>query len=158
VDELTAFAREVVLPGEQCATEIDSSCTKFCLEIRASPIHRFGVFAIERIPARRRVIAYTGQRIGVEEAYRRRWRRHNYIFRINSRTLIDGAIGGSGAQFINHSCDPNLEVTGRGFKLWFVSVRSIAASEELTLDYFLDGDAEAPCQCGSGLCRGTMNA
>lgn len=145
------------MPGERPFPRIDPASAKFRLEPAASPIHRFGIFARERIPARRHVIAYTGQRIGGQEAWRRRLRRHNYIFRLNSRTLIDGAIGGSGAEFINHCCDPNLEASIRGYRIWLASTRPIAAGEELTLDYCLDGAVQTSCQCQSPLCRGTMN-
>src|SRR5713226_5860874 len=94
-------------------------CSRFPLCVRRSPIHSLGVFAIETIPAHRRVIEYTGQRISLAEA-QRRWDRLNrkmkalgkfppvYFFRLNRKRTIDGAVGGSGAELINHSCSPNL--------------------------------------------------
>jgi hypothetical protein len=48
---------------------------------------------------------------------------------------IDGVIGGSGAEYINHSCAPNLRSRlVRGHILSF-STRPIARGEELTVDY-----------------------
>lgn len=53
---------------------------------------------------------------------------------------------------INHSCDPNTWLFG----LNTVARRSIAANEELTIDYstFCVGNASFPCSCGAKNCRG----
>ena len=43
--------------------------------------------------------------------------------------------------FINHSCDPNCETEELKGEVWVMSLRKIAAGEELTYDYNLyDGD------------------
>ena len=114
--ELTAFVREVVLPGGPgTVPRIDARFSHFRLTYGPSPIHRLGIFTAEPIPVRRRVIQYAGERITVREAWRRRLRQHIYLFWFSPRFAIDGAIGGSGAEFINHSCDPNLYArVGRG--------------------------------------------
>ncbi len=157
--QLTAFVRQVVLPaGPDKRPHIDVSQCRFRLAYRRSPIHRWGIFAAEPIPARRRVIEYTGERIGLAEARRRSLRHQLYIFLAGKRALIDGAIGGSGAEFINHSCSPNLAARLRRGHIWFVSLRPIEAGEELLLDYQVTGDDPLyPCHCGSPLCRGFMN-
>ena len=94
---LTAFAREVVLPGGPGThPKLEPSACRFQLRVARSRIHRWGIFAAEAIPARRRVIEYTGQHIGFRQAYRRRVRAHLYLFRTGTRRYIDGAIGGSG--------------------------------------------------------------
>ena len=58
--------------------------------------------------------------------------------------------------FCNHSCDPSL---------WHLDAetistrRAVAAGEELTIDYATQtthADFEMTCNCGSGLCRGTV--
>jgi SET domain-containing protein len=157
--ELTAFVREVVLPGGPSAVpKLDARFTHFRLRYGPSPIHRWGVFAAEAIPSRRRVIRYTGQRINVREARRRSIRQHLYLFWLSSRFAIDGAIGGSGAEFINHSCDPNLRARATRGRIFLVSLRRISAGEELTFDYHLTADyPEIPCSCGSTTCRGYVN-
>jgi len=158
-DELTAFVREVVLPaGPDRQPVIDPTACCFELRAAASPIHRWGVFAAEPIPSRRRVIEYTGERIGLAEGRRRSIRPLIYIFVAGKRTLIDGAIGGSGAEFINHSCSPNLVARLHGGRIWMVSLRRIADGEELLIDYQITGnDPLHPCRCGSLQCRGAMN-
>lgn len=156
--ELTAFVREVVLPGgSDGEPQIDSRFCFFALKYRRSPIHRWGIFAAENIPARRRVIEYTGQKIDAAEVRRRRFRHHLYIFGLNRRWSIDGAVGGSGAEFVNHSCQPNLRAAGGG-RIFFVSTRRIAAGEELTLDYnVVDSNTDLPCSCRTEKCPGIIN-
>ena len=52
--------------------------------------------------------------------------------------LPNGAIGGSGAEFINHSCNSNLVTSIVGGRIFFNSHRIITSGEELTLDYNTD--------------------
>lgn len=141
---------------------IDGAASAFRLEARPSPIHRFGVFAAQVIPANVRVIEYTGERIGYREAERRRERPYLYLFWVAPGRLIDGAVGGSGAEFINHSCEPNVAVDIAEGRVYFVSLRDIAVDEELLLDYRVradDTDAPPmPCRCGAASCRGFLNA
>lgn len=159
MDELTPFVRVVMLPGsDNVRPRLDPQCCQFALYAEHSPIHRWGIFAAERIPARRRVIEYTGQRINAREARRRRVRPHMYLFRTSAQRFIDGAIGGSGAEYINHGCAPNLIARVRKGHVTYVSARAIAIGEELLVDYRLDGDVpRIPCCCGAVTCRGTLN-
>ena len=138
---------------------IDPRHARFRLRIGESPIHRWGVFAEERIPARRNVIEYVGELVNPVESYRRtKDRAETYAFRLDKFWRIDGAVGGGGAQFINHSCDPNLRWRVLGERVSCQSVRPIAAGEELTLDYHFSPRApRVPCRCGSPKCRGTIN-
>lgn len=158
-DEPTAFVREVVVPGGPDAVpRLDPDACRFALTSACSPIHRWGVFAAEPIPKRRRVIEYTGQRIDRAEAYRRRVRPNIYLFWIGPRRAIDGAVGGSGAEYINHGCEPNLVARVRGGRVMLVSLRRVEAGEELLVDYRITGDVPLiACRCGSPSCRGFLN-
>ena len=151
---------KIRLPTEEpVEPRIDHTATACRLEARPSPIHRFGVFAAQTIPANVRVIEYTGERIGYREAERRRERPYLYLLWVAPGRLIDGAVGGSGAEFINHSCAPNVVVDITEGRVFFVSLREIAVGEELLLDYRVGGDAPAmPCRCGAASCRGFLNA
>ncbi|MGE3957199.1 MAG: tetratricopeptide repeat protein [Vicinamibacterales bacterium] len=132
--------------------------TGFRLAARRSPIHRIGVFADEDIPKGYKVIEYTGERIPVKESERRWNPKRSYLFELTTKTHLDGAIGGSGAEFINHSCDPNLKTRIVRRHILYYSTRDIKAGEELTVDYRYDHDTDRmPCYCGSSQCRGTMN-
>ena len=57
---------------------------------------------------------------------------------------------------VNHSCEPNV---GMGGNVLLVSMRDIAAGEELTIDYalFLGNPGFAmDCRCGTAACRGVV--
>ena len=139
------------------APRIDSRHACFKLSIRRSRIHRYGVYAQERIPARRKVIEYTGERVNRREAKRRNEGDHTYLFAVDAYWTVDGAVGGSGAEIINHSCDPNLVSRVTKGHILYMSLREIEPGEELTVDYnFSKTTGPTPCRCGAKACRGTI--
>jgi SET domain-containing protein len=134
--------------------------TFFRLEIRPSKIHRWGLYALEDIPRRRKVLEYTGERISRKETRRRSEEQGRliYLFTLDSYWTLDGAVGGSGAEYCNHSCDPNIVTEIRNGHILYISKRPILEGEELTVDYhFAKEVEEVPCRCGSDKCRGTIN-
>ncbi len=137
---------------------IDPRFTPFKLIIRESWIHHRGVYALERIPARRKVIEYTGERISRRETKRRAEGPLTYLFALDSYWTVDGAVGGSGAEIINHSCDPNLYSWILQGHILYMSRRVILPGEELTVDYRFEEDVDpVACRCGTRACRGTIN-
>jgi len=134
---------------------------RFCcykLLIRESRIHHRGVYALEDIPANKKVIEYTGQRIGRRETRKRSEGPHTYVFTLDSYWSLDGSVGGSGAEIINHSCEPNLRAWNFRGHILYMSKRRIRKGEELTVDYRFDHDADrVACLCQSKGCRGTIN-
>lgn len=132
-----------------------------CFKLRAaeSAIHRWGIFAEQDIPANRKVIEYTGEMISRREAKRRsKGEALIYLFTVDSYWCKDGAVGGSGAELINHSCDPNIRAVVTKGHILYMSKRLIRKGEELTVDYNFDADIEKyPCYCGAPNCRGTLN-
>jgi len=138
---------------------IDPRYSRFSLRVDQSRIHGYGVYAAEPIPARRNVIEYVGELVNPVETFRRtNLSELNYTFRLNEFWGIDGSVGGSGAELINHSCDPNLRSRKLGNRVMYQSFRSIAAGEELTVDYRFSSTAPSVrCCCRSSKCRGTIN-
>lgn len=142
---------------------IDPLFSKYSLRIGRSPIHQVGVFAVEEIPRGKKVIEYTGERLTLSQTvarFKRTWApgRPTYLLRLNRRWELDGAVNGSGAERINHCCDPNLKSKTIRGRAWFFSRRRIHVGEELTLDYRFSPQAPVvPCRCGSPNCRGTIN-
>ena len=139
------------------ARVVNPNHAPYRLVIRRSRIHRLGVFASHRIPRGRKVIEYTGERVSFADA-KRRWNpRLNYLFALKD-SVIDGLVGGSGAEYINHCCAPNLKARLVRGHLLFYSVRAIGKDEELTLDYkYRTGKREDnPCACGAPSCRGSI--
>ena len=138
--------------------KIDPRYACFQISLRESPIHRHGVYAAEPIPARRKVIEYTGERISRRETRRRGFGTETYLFALDAYWTIDGSVGGSGAQFINHSCQPNLQAWICKGHILYMSLRHIESGEELTVDYHFPNTIEhVPCRCGSPKCRGGIN-
>jgi len=139
------------------------------LEVRRSPFHGLGVFTTRSIKAGTRLLEYLGERISHVEAGRRYYAAptpdaHVLLFTVDRWTVIDGGVGGRAARYVNHSCDPNCEADVADGRIFIVSVRDIAAGEELTYDYNMDAPRPLPrdwrrrygCRCGAERCRGTM--
>jgi SET domain-containing protein len=138
---------------------IDPHYPCFGMKLARSRIHRWGVYATEFIPRGKKVIEYTGERISRLETKRRAAASEfTYLFTLDSYWTIDGSRGGSGAEYINHSCDPNLVSRILKGHILYMSLRDISAGEELTIDYRFDRKVEKVyCRCGSPKCRGTIN-
>jgi SET domain-containing protein len=139
------------------------------IEARHSPIHGTGVYAVALIKKGTRIIEYLGERISHEEADRRYERKgdddgHTFLFIASNRTVIDAAVNGNEARFINHSCAPNCETVIERSRVYIDAIRNIKPGEELGYDYQLTwestDDAEElalyACRCGAKQCRGTM--
>jgi hypothetical protein len=89
---------------------IDERHCAFRLRVSESPCIAGASLREEPIPAGRKVIEYTGEWVQQIE-----WRRYLhrdilYLFEYDDEWMVDGATGGSGAEYINHNCDPNLRL------------------------------------------------
>src|SRR5271170_1641351 len=139
------------------APHIDPQYACFDIVIRRSKIHRYGVYANQLIPAGRKVIEYTGMRLNRKDAAAIQSGEYTYLFAVDDYWTLDGARGGSGAEIINHSCDPNLVSRVMKGHVLYMSRRAIKPGEELTVDYnFSDLTEMTPCSCGAATCRGTI--
>jgi uncharacterized protein len=136
---------------------IDPKFAVFKLSIRKSKIHRYGVYAEDRIPANKKVIEYTGERLNRRETKRRGEGEYTYLFTLDEYWTLDGAFGGSGAEIINHSCDPNVVSRIMKGHIIYMSLRTIEPGEEITVDYNFEyvGD-KTSCACGASCCRSVM--
>jgi len=144
------------VPGEP-KRRIDAKFARFRMQIGRSALHRYGVFALEDIPAKRRVIEYTGRHLSFEQAARIGAPEDIYIAWISSKLYVDARRGGSGAEFMNHSCAPNLVARRIGRHLYLYSRRKVRAGEELTWSYRYPIKLKrVPCHCGAPRCRGTL--
>jgi len=142
--------------GEAVTPVIDSKYCCYRLRAALSKIHRWGVCADQNIPANRKVIEYRGEKIGPREAKRRG--KTPYLFVLDHYWTLDGAVGGSGAELVNHSCQPNLVSRIMKGHIIYMSLRAIRKGEELTVDYNYDHtDETMQCRCGHASCRGTIN-
>jgi tetratricopeptide (TPR) repeat protein len=150
-------AAELADPDWRKRAVINQDVAGYRLSVGPSRIHRFGVFADEEIPANARVIEYTGERAG-RSSWVKRTANRSYLLWMSKYWGIDGSVGGSGAELINHCCEPNCVFERKRGRAWVRSLRAIAAGEELLLDYHFPKDSvPTPCYCGVVTCRGTIN-
>lgn len=122
------------------------------------------------IPRGNLVQEYVGEVIDEKEKERRliEWNREHpndpnfYVMGLGSGWYVDARECANMSRFINHSCDPNCQVTTinvKGYKRnGIYALRDIKAGEFLSYDYHFDtkqADRFA-CRCGAQNCRGTM--
>ena len=128
-----------------------------------------GAFATHRIPAGTRLVEYAGERLSPQAAEARYpevagERHHTFLFAIDDTVVIDAAVNGNDARWINHSCDPNCDAVIEDMRIWIETIRDVHVGEELAYDYaftLLERHTPAakrryPCHCGAAVCRRTM--
>ena len=132
--------------------------------VASSGVHGRGVYAKQFIPAGTRIIEYTGRRVAWEETDDDEKDAHTFIFGLEDGEVINAALGGNDARWINHSCDPNCEAIEEEGRVFIQAMRDIKPGEELSYDYALEIDEpitekkkkEYTCLCRSANCRGTL--
>ena len=119
-----------------------------------------GLYATRDIKAGTKIIDYIGKLITkkqTEESDKYDNGKPIYLFTINKRYDLDGDYKFNTARLINHSCNPNCEVTGTGLKVWVHAIKNINKGEEFSYDYGFSFDEDYrnyPCRCGSKNCCG----
>jgi len=139
------------------------------IEVRHSPVHGYGVFALRRIRKGTTVVEYLGDRITHEEADERYADKdekdnHTFLFTVSAKIVIDAGRNGNEARFINHGCEPNCESGILAKRVFIDAIRTIQPGEELVYDYQITRDPDDPddvdetfaCRCGAPGCRGSM--
>ena len=127
---------------------------------KSSNIDNRGLFASKNIKKGTKIIYYIGKIITKKQTENNPKfdnEKAIYLFNLNNRYDLDGDFTYNTARLINHSCDPNCEVEGKGLKLWISSIKDINKNEELTYDYgfsFDENYKDFPCKCGSKNCCG----
>ena len=138
---------------EACSTKsprIDPRFACFSWRFANPGFTSAGYTRSNQFPARRKVIEYTGERISRRETKRRGQGSLTYLFTLDDYWTIDGAVGGSGAEIINHSCNPNLSSRIIKGHILYISRRAIRKGEELTVDYrFSEKIERVRCRCGA---------
>ena len=129
-------------------------------KVRKSKIDNFGLYATKDIKNGSKIIEYKGKVITRKEAEENPKYDNEkaiYLFNLNKRYDLDGDFKFNTARLINHSCNPNCEVTGTGLKVWVHSIKDIKKGEEFSYDYGFSFDEDFknyPCRCGSINCCG----
>jgi SET domain-containing protein len=163
VDRLPCEIPFPVMPKAQSASHspapsVNPKCACFRLSVRPSEIHRWGVYAEEFIPKGRKIMEYTGERCNRRETAKRAGGKLNYMFTLDSYWTLDGSVGGSGAEFVNHCCDPNCYAWIFRGHILYRAARDIQPGQELTIDYRFQAEVDqVKCFCSAPNCRGTIN-
>ena len=124
---------------------------------RRSKVHGWGVFTKVPITKNSRIATYDGELIDHKESFKRETkylkRGEIWCFTVNRRWVRDGNVGGSVARFINHACKPNCYSQIVGREIWIRAAKNIEAGDELTYDYYTDGEKVIQCRCRPGCTR-----
>jgi len=148
------------------------------IQVRNSPIHGRGVFAVAPIKKGTRLLEYKGKRITHKEADKLysggAESGHTFLFTLNDDYVIDANQEGNSARWINHSCAPNCESICESApdddpmhdRVFIEATRNIKAGEELAYNYLITLEEKHTarlkkiweCRCGAKNCNGTMLA
>jgi uncharacterized protein len=118
-------------------------------EVRDSPISGRGLYATELIREGETVVSWNPKVLTKHEANELtagEYKHYTYPEGDNVLWMQPPE------RFMNHSCDPNTHVIGRGD----VALRDIAPGEEITSDYLDFTNDDVVCNCGSSNCRRPM--
>jgi uncharacterized protein len=127
------------------------------IDLKKSNIHGTGCFALEKIPAKRKIGSLGGNVVSKNKA-RQLVRQKASISMVElwNGKAID-ASNEKGVRFINHSCDPNTFMRTFNYHVEFYALRNIKKGEELTCDYGpTHHDGKLPCKCGAKKCKGNL--
>ena len=129
-------------------------------KIKKSNIDNRGLYASKDIQKGTRIIQYKGKIITTKKTEQDPKFDNDkaiYLFNLNKRYDLDGDFKYNIARLINHSCNPNCEVSGTGLKIWVYAIKNIKKNDELTYDYGFGFDEDFknyPCKCGEKNCVG----
>jgi hypothetical protein len=123
-----------------------------------SKIHKLGFFAKEDIKKGEIIAIKSGCLISKNDLANKPKRVYQARMQIDDDIYLapkDEEEVSSSMIYVNHSCEPNLSVSGQ---IIFIAIKDINQRDELTVDYgtaFAD-DLEMKCNCGSKNCRGII--
>ncbi|MCC7373922.1 MAG: SET domain-containing protein [Verrucomicrobiales bacterium] len=127
------------------------------MERRRSPIDGDGVFALRRLPARRKLGEIQGDLRRLPRARKEiEGDPRIYFIELDRHWALD-CRSDTLFKHLNHSCRPNcfLRVFRRRVEVY--TLKAIAAGVELTVDYGVTPHVGGmTCQCGAPRCRGRL--
>ena len=128
----------------------------FQLINKASKIDGTGTFALENIPARKKIGNLQGEIISKKEA-RKRAAKHQRVAIVEfyDNRALDATFNSNELRYINHSCKPNTYMRVAYDMVEFYALRAIKKGEELTCNYGPTHHAgKLKCKCGAEGCIG----
>ncbi|QRV84844.1 histone-lysine N-methyltransferase SETD1 [Ceratobasidium sp. AG-Ba] len=130
------------------------------LTFSRSPIHDWGLYAAEAIPAGDMVIEYVGEVIRQQVAdkrekyYEKTGIGSSYLFRVDDDSVVDATKKGNLGRLINHCCAPNCTakiITINGEKKIVIYAKTnIDVGDEITYDYHFPLEDQKPAYINKG--------
>lgn len=155
------------MPSKKTAVKPEA---KSLYKVKLSKLHGNGVFAARKIAEDTQIIEYVGKRTSWKKALKAEPADpdnpyHTFLFDLgDGRYVLDAAVGGNDARWINHGCKPNCQAVDEDNRIFIYALRDIKRGEELLYDYSLILEERHTkkmkknyeCRCGASKCRGTM--
>ena len=126
------------------------------IKVAKSQIDGQGAYALQRIPARKKIGDLGGVIITIREARRiTAQTKRVAMVEFDNGEALNASVNSNELRYINHSCDPNTYMRLTHRRVEFYALRPIRLNEELTCNYGeTHHDGKLPCQCGAKNCKG----
>ncbi|ELQ76682.1 histone-lysine N-methyltransferase, partial [Trachipleistophora hominis] len=171
LDERPEYSHDTIQCSSLNAIKVNPTLTHLISHLRCSrpklsksAVEGYGLFSTRLYDKDEPIIEYVGELIDDYEADKREkiYKDRIYMFRKNSKIILDATVVGNLAKYINHSCEPNCYATkvicGTASCIIICAKRIITKNEELSYDYNLSkGAIRFECRCNSSNCRGTLD-
>jgi SET domain-containing protein len=130
----------------------------FDITNKASRIDGKGAFALQQIPAKRKIGNLDGEIITLREARKRAAKTKRVaMVEFGDGRALDATIRSNQLRYVNHSCNPNTYMRVCYSRVEFYALRKINVGEELTCNYGpTHHDGKLKCQCGALNCEGFL--
>lgn len=127
----------------------------FPVKVDKSQIDGKGVYALQLIPARKKIGELGGTIIPLKTAQKIiKSTKRIAMVELDNGKALNGMINGNELRYINHSCDPNAYMRIINNRVEFYAKHDIEENEEITCDYGeTHHDGKLKCRCNSPKCK-----
>ena len=128
----------------------------FPVKVSKSKIHGKGLFALSRMPAKKKIGSLGGEIISKKQGRLKAQSTHliSLVELWNGKTL-DASVNSNELRYINHSCQPNTFMRTVRHHVEFYTLRTVKVNEELTCNYGpTHHEGRKKCTCGVKGCKG----
>lgn len=128
----------------------------YTVTVAKSGIHGKGLFAVENMPAKKKIGSLGGEIISKRKGrLKAKIKRSISLVELWNGETLDASVNSNELKFINHSCQPNTYMRTLNHHVEFYALRNILASEELTCNYGpTHHNGNKKCMCGAARCKG----
>ena len=126
------------------------------VKIARSQIHGNGLYAMENMPARKKIGSLGGEIISKRKGRAKaKAKKSICLVELWNGETLDASVNSNELKFINHSCQPNTYMRTLNYQVEFYALRIIFSKEELTCNYGpTHHNGNRKCGCGAKECKG----